>query len=63
MWILNHNLDYHFVPGKVFTDIINYYPNTIKLELMNQTGTGSLQSFKVNVRPSNTYCVVECNFE
>ena len=37
---------------KDFTGIINYEPNTIKLELMYQTGTVGLQSFKMNVRPS-----------
>ena len=30
----------------------NYWSNTIKFELMNETGTGDLQSFKVNARPS-----------
>ena len=38
---------------KVFTDITNYLPHTKKLKLMNHMGTGGLQSFKVNVRPSS----------
>ena len=38
---------------KVFTDIANYLPDMKKLKLMNHMGTGGLQSFKVNVRPSS----------
>ena len=35
---------------KVFT---NYLTHMKKLKLMNYMGTGGLQSFKVNVRPSS----------
>ena len=38
---------------KVFADITNYFPHMKKLKLMNHMGTGGLQSFKVNVRPSS----------
>ena len=41
---------------KVFTDITNYLPHMKKLKLMNHTGTGGLQSFKVNVRPTHLSC-------
>ena len=52
--ILNHCLDYHVPPGwKVFTDITNHLLHMKKLKLMNHMGTGGLQSFKVNVRPSS----------
>ena len=38
---------------EVFTDIANYLLPPEKLKLMNHMGTGGLQSFKVNVRPSS----------
>ena len=38
---------------KVFTDMTNYFTHMKKLKLMNHMGTGGLQSFKVDVRPSS----------
>ena len=38
-----------FCTWKVFTAIVNYLPDMIKLKLMDQAGTGGLQSFKVNL--------------
>ena len=38
---------------KVFTYITNYLTHMKKLKMINYMGTGGLQSFKVNVRPSS----------
>ena len=46
---------------KSFIGIIYYQPNTIELKSMNQTGTGGLQSFKVNAGQS--LLILECIFE
>ena len=41
--------------SKVFTHITNYLTHMKKLKLMNYMGTGGLQSFEVNVRPSSLF--------
>ena len=42
-----------FPTSKVFTGITNYLPYMKMLQLMNDMGSGGLQSFKVNVRSSS----------